>query len=127
MKALSAVIAVLLCAVVATEGVKMMSYHSYVEGSCAIDWKAWDTAIDFVANQSTKLNLIREHDHDQQGKQLADEMGEVTDEIVQHIIRGATAENELFKQRDEARDRYDKYVWVPRPSFYIMTMDLVHG
>ena len=79
MKALSAVIAVLLCTVVATEGVKMMSYHSYIEreGSCAIDWKAWDTAIDFAANQSTKLKLIGEHDHDQQGKQLAESRGQI--------------------------------------------------
>jgi hypothetical protein len=129
MKVLSAVIAVLLCTLVATEGVKMMSFHNYIEreGSCAIDWKAWDTAIDFVANRSTKLKLKWEHDHNQQGKQLADEMDKVTDKIVQHIVRGTRAENELFKQRDEGRDRYDNYVRVPRLSFYIMTMDLVRG
>jgi hypothetical protein len=122
MKALSAVIAAVLCTVVATVGVKMMSYQSHIEreGSCAIDWKAWDTAIDFV---STKLNLIREYDHEQQGKQPADQMSKVTDKIVQYVIRSTTAENELFKQRDEAQDRYDKYMWVPKPSFYVMTMD----
>jgi hypothetical protein len=125
MKALSAVIAVLLCTAVPTVGVKMTSYQSIErEGSCAIDWKAWDTAIEFV---STKLNLIREYDHEQQGKQLVDQMGKVTDKIVQYVIRGTRAENEVFKQRDEARDTYDKYTWVPRPSFYVMTMDLVHG
>ena len=32
-------------------------------------------------------------------------------------------ENNLLK----AEDRYDKYVWVQGPSFYIMAMDLVHG
>jgi hypothetical protein len=108
MKALSAVIAVLLCTVVATEGVKMISYHSYIEreGSCAIDWKAWDTAIDFVANQSTKLKLIGDHDHDRQGKQFVDEKSKVIDKIVQHVIRGTTAENELFNQRGD-RGRYD--------------------
>jgi hypothetical protein len=51
----------------------------------------------------------------------------MTDKIVQHIIRGTASKNELFKQRGEARDRYDKHVWVQRPSFYIMTIDLVHG
>jgi hypothetical protein len=73
----------------------------------------------FRCKPINQAKLIGEHDHEQQGKQFADEMGKVTDKIVRHIIRGTTAENELFN--DEAQDRYDKYVWVQGPSFYIMT------
>jgi len=49
------------------KGIKVVSYKLSVQlpnkGRCAIDLKAWNTAIDFVANQSTKLKLIREADH----------------------------------------------------------------
>jgi hypothetical protein len=53
------------------KGVKMMSYDGAVQtkGRCAIDWKAWNTAIDVVANQSVKLKLIRGDDLWEQTKQ----------------------------------------------------------
>jgi hypothetical protein len=84
MKSASAVFAVLLWVVPATageptpdlKGVKTVSYHGVAhqnESRCAIDLKAWNTAIDFVANQSTKLRLIRYADHLEQVKQLRDE------------------------------------------------------
>ena len=45
-------------------------------GPCAIDLEAWDTAIEFVANQSIKLKLIKEREHREQAKQLSDKVAE---------------------------------------------------
>jgi hypothetical protein len=48
------------------KGIKVVNYKLSVDpnkGRCAIDLKALNTAIDFVANQSTKLKLTREADH----------------------------------------------------------------
>jgi hypothetical protein len=42
------------------------------EGLCAIDWQAWNTAMDFVANQTTKLKLIKEREHYERGRYLLD-------------------------------------------------------
>ena len=42
-------------------GVDTVAYHGILEpgiGNCKVDWEAWNTSIDFVANQSTKLKLL---------------------------------------------------------------------
>jgi hypothetical protein len=42
--------------------IKTISYSSFfggeLNGKCRIDRKAWDTAIQFVANQSTRLKIV---------------------------------------------------------------------
>ena len=48
------------------KGVTLVTYMGIVEhktAHCDIDFKAWNTAIDFVANQSMKPKLVREADH----------------------------------------------------------------
>jgi hypothetical protein len=41
---------------------------------CDVDMKAWNTSIDFVANQSTKLKLWREADHAAQVRARSDKL-----------------------------------------------------
>ena len=43
---------------------------------CTIDLEAWRTAIDFVANQSTKLKLMREREHYERTKELVNKANE---------------------------------------------------
>src|SRR6516165_7611647 len=53
------------------KGVTTVTYLGIVEtktAHCDIDMKAWNTSIDFVANQSLKLKLLREYDHQAQVK-----------------------------------------------------------
>jgi hypothetical protein len=45
---------------------------------CPIDWEAWNTAIDFVANQSTKLKLVKEVQHRERDKELLDSPSEIS-------------------------------------------------
>ena len=48
------------------------------KGLCAIDWEAWNTAIDFVANQSSKLKLIREKEYYERERELRDKSEEAS-------------------------------------------------
>ncbi len=48
--------------------VSIISYFTIIEknndaGKCRIDWDAWDTALQFVANQSARLKIITQKDH----------------------------------------------------------------
>jgi hypothetical protein len=109
--------------------VQMMTYEGAIQskGRCAVDWKAWNTAIDFVANQSIKLKLIREDDHHEQEKQLIEERNKATDKLVRQPNNNAAAQKELQKAFDEAQGKLNKYGWVPRMHFAIQTMDLVNS
>jgi hypothetical protein len=127
MKALSATIPALLCTVGMIvpasagdrsspflKGVKIVAYKLSVEppnkGRCAIDLKAWNAAIDPVANQSTKLKLIRDADHLEQEKQLSDELRKTSK-----------------KEHDEAEERWKKFLLAPTLSFSVLTTDLGVG
>jgi hypothetical protein len=140
MKALSAVIAVLLCTAVPAKagdrpspyfkGVKVMSYWGAVQtkGRCAIDLNAWNTAMDFIANQSFKLKLIREQDREQ----LGDEMDKAAEELQQYRkINGTNQDTPegkgLVKHHEEARERYGKYAFAPRLTFVIETLEQAYG
>jgi hypothetical protein len=112
--------------------VKVMSYDGAVQskGQCAIDWKAWNTAMDFVANQSVRLKLITEHDHWEQTKRLSAEASEAAANYAS-LLRGKNIAqmtekdlNELRRPWDEARERSRKD-WVPTLSFTIDTLELV--
>jgi hypothetical protein len=100
------------------KGVKTVSYKLSVEppnkGRCAIDLKAWNTAIDPVAKQSTKLKLIRDVDHLEREKQLSDELRKASD---------ATGQ----KEHDEAEQRWKKFLLAPTLSFSILSTDLGIG
>jgi hypothetical protein len=137
MKSLSAVFAVLLwmvgTVVPATageptpdlKGVKTVSYHGVADQNqspCAIDLRAWNTAIDFVANQSTKLKLIRYADHLEQVKQLRNEANKAVEKSA-HDTLDQTAK----KEHDEAQERFDKSLWIPALLFSVQTMDIGIG
>jgi hypothetical protein len=108
------------------KGVKIVSYKLSVEppnkGRCAIDLKAWNTAIDPVANQSTKLKLIRDADHLEQEKQLSDELRKTSENVERHLT-DPTAERE----HDEAEERWKKFLLAPTLSFSVLTTDLGVG
>ena len=40
---------------------------------CVVDSKVWNTAIDFVANQSSKLKLIRDKEYYERSRELREE------------------------------------------------------
>jgi hypothetical protein len=142
MKAPSVVIAAVLCTVgmilPATagdrsspflKGVKIVSYKLSIEspnkGRCAIGSNAWNTAIDPVANQSTKLKLIRDADHLEQEKQLSDEVRKTSENVERHLT-DATA-NTAKKEHDEAEERLKKFLLAPTLSFSTLTTDLGIG
>jgi hypothetical protein len=60
------------------KNVWLVSYNlvSAIKDRCAINQEAWNTAIDFVANQSSKLKLMRMKEHYERGRELADKAGE---------------------------------------------------
>ena len=139
MKGLSTVIAAVLCTVgtivPATaadrsspflKGVKTVSYKLSVEppnkGRCAIDLKAWNTAIEPVANQSTKLKLIRDADHLEQEKQLSDELRKTSENVERHLT-----DETAKKEHDEAEERWKKFLLAPTLSFSVLTTDLGIG
>ena len=105
------------------KGVKTVSYKLSVEppnkGRCAIDLKAWNTAIDPIAKQSTKLRLLRDADHLEQEKQLSDELRKTSE----NVERDATAK----KEHDEAEKRWKKFLLAPTLSFSVLTNDLGIG
>ena len=77
-------------------------------GPCAIDLEAWDTAIEFVANQSIKLKLIKEREHREQAKQLSDKVAEAG----RHF--SDTAADTAQKALDEADENLRKYLYAPK-------------
>jgi hypothetical protein len=107
--------------------VKVMSYIGFVQtkGRCAIDWKAWNTAMDFVANQSVKLKLIPEYDYWKQTKQLSDEASKAAQKAFDYTIPEKNRQ-ELQKAWEEARERLGKS-WAPTLYFSIDTLELVSG
>jgi hypothetical protein len=111
------------------KGVKIVSYKLSVEppnkGRCAIDLNAWNTAIDPVANQSTKLKLIRDADHLEQEKQLSDELRRTSENVERHLT-DATAET-AKKEHDEAEEKWKKLLLTPALSFSVLTTDLGIG
>jgi len=60
------------------KGVTAVSYKALNETKtkhCDIDMKAWNTSIDFVANQSTKLKFWREEVHAAELKERSGKLG----------------------------------------------------
>ena len=42
-------------------------------GRCVVDYRAWNTAIDFVAYQPSKLKLIRDKEYYERSRELREE------------------------------------------------------
>jgi hypothetical protein len=93
--------------------VKTIAYYGSGEpdkSRCAIDWQAWNRAIDSAANQSIHLKLIRKNDHHEKENQLADELRKAN-------------ENVARKELDETRERLRRYAFAPTLSFYVLTLE----
>ena len=103
-------------------GVDTVAYHGILEpgiGNCKVDWEAWNTSIDFVANQSTKLKLLTDIEHHKRADKLADK----------NKAFEAT-KPPLSKWNDDDRnewqsnaDAFSKYLFAPRLSFDIITIE----
>jgi hypothetical protein len=108
------------------KNVSLVAYRLVLESPnkapCAIDWEAWNTAIDFVANQSTKLKLIRETDHWERGKQLSDKASDVGRKMVAPDVSGKAADT-LAKAFNEATENLSKYLSAPTLSFDTTTLE----
>jgi hypothetical protein len=100
------------------KNVWLVSYNlvSAIKDPCAINQEAWNTAIDFVANQSSKLKLIKEKEHYERGKELADKAGEAGRKWAS-VITGSAARSEAEmagKSWDEEIEKSKKYSAAPR-------------
>jgi hypothetical protein len=97
------------------KGVTAMTYIGFIEPNkppCEIDWRAWNTSIDFVANQSTKLKFMSEHDHYQQVMSIYDRI-KVPD------FNNAEAIRKWNEELEEA----NKFSWMPKLEFSITPID----
>jgi hypothetical protein len=84
---------------------------------CAINEGAWNTAIDFVANQSSKLKLIRKKEYDERKRELADEANEASDKAFgARSDAGMAATKKAF---DEAKETSTKYSAAPFLSLVV--------
>jgi hypothetical protein len=83
---------------------------------CAIDEGAWNTAIDFVANQSTKLKLIRDKEYYERAGELAVEAGEASRKFMDAPDAEVAAAK---KASDEAKETSTKYSAAPQLSLVV--------
>jgi hypothetical protein len=105
--------------------VKIVHYVGLAEDDksrCATDMGAWNTAIDFVANQSTKLKLIREVDYLKQVDQLYNEVIKARESFWSN-----TADEPAKKEASEAEQRWRKFLDAPWMFFTIRTMEIING
>ncbi len=100
--------------------VSLVNYHlvSGMKDRCVINVEAWNTAIDFVANQSNKLKLIRWKEHFERDKELADKVRELSDKASEAArkIMAPRTEGEFAaatKALDEAAAKSSKYSAAP--------------
>jgi hypothetical protein len=91
-------------------GVTTMTYHGFInredKGRCKTDWKAWNTAIDFVANQSTKLKLMTDVEHNEQIEQMK------KNENIEALLKKG-----LLNWTDEDNRRYQEEIETRLNSF----------
>jgi hypothetical protein len=114
------------------KGVTIVRYQLIFDqpntGVCAIDWNAWNTAIDFVANQSTNLKLIREVDHNEQLKQFSDELRAANENFWRiAILADEAAKKKASEAVQEAEQRWTKFVHAPSLYISILTRDVGNG
>ena len=93
-------------------GVSAMTYIGFIEpntGHCAIDWQGWNTEIEFVANQSTKLNFLKNSEKTKQAKALYDK---------------ATTPGLSNREFHKAMEIADRVNWMPNLEFIITPIEL---
>jgi hypothetical protein len=103
-----------------------MTYNGFMkdEGRCKIDWKAWNTAMEFVANQSTKLKLWTDVEYQKYFDKLLQE-NEGTDLLRQKTP--STWTDEEARKFSETNKNISKQAAIPRLSLSITTIELESG
>jgi hypothetical protein len=90
------------------------------DNDCQIDWKAWHTAIDFVANQSNKLKFVKFEEHRRMSKELEAKRDELFKEYVKESDRAKGPE---FQKPKEAYEKawHEAHIFnfMPRLNFII--------
>ena len=95
------------------------------KGHCTIDLKALNTAIDLVANQSTKPKLINEKEHHERGQELVDKASEAGRKF---DAARTDAEMAMAKKAwDEAIEASSKYSAAPSLLLVLDVFELKSG
>jgi hypothetical protein len=107
------------------KGVTAVTYYGVFasKGRCAVDDNAWNTAIDFVANQSSKLKLVTEAAHREQ----FDQMAKSTDKVNQTLFKKDAWTDEDVRKSREVQAIERKYLYAPHLSFVIETIEIEGG
>lgn len=114
------------------KGLLSIKYQISVErpntGPCTINLDRLTTAIDSVANQSTKLKLVRQRDHFEEDRQLSDEVTKANEKFGRYLREGPEqAAQAAKKELDEVNERANKHLFAPFLLFSIQTMDVNIG
>jgi hypothetical protein len=100
------------------KNVSLVAYQVFPDRNkalCAIDWDAWNTAIDFVANQSTKLKLIKEVQHRERDRELLDEAIEAHRKYINGVgTFSDPAVGAAKRAWEEASEIHAKYFAAPK-------------
>jgi hypothetical protein len=113
------------------KNVSLVVYDLGVEppnkGLCAIDYEAWNTAMDFVANQLTKPKLIKEAEHSKRERELLDKSNEASRKYLALQFSSDTPAVAARKAWEEAREIHSKYSAAPRLSLIVETLEQKAG
>jgi hypothetical protein len=107
------------------KGVTTVIYTSgfEIKGPCAIDRKAWNTAIEFVANQSSKLKLMTDTVHHEK----FEEMLKSKDKTDKTMLKKDVWTDEEVRKVREADAIVRKFSNAPHLSFIIETTEIEGG
>lgn len=120
------------------KNVSLVRYDLFIEppnkGLCAIDLEAWNTAIDFVVNQSTKLKLIKESEHSERAKELWDKLKESSEKfstLIKAPDEKSDAAKKVWEEKadaarkalEQAGENSSKYSSTPHLMFFAHTLE----
>jgi hypothetical protein len=97
---------------------------------CTIDLEAWRTAIDFVANQSTKLKLMREREHYERAEELVNKASEAGRKYVKYFTTRSASDAEMAAAKrawDDAREVSSKYSAAPKILVFAEILEVKNG
>jgi len=103
------------------KGVREMKYQGIFEDTtarCEIDRRAWNTSIDFVANQSSKLKFWREVDHMAQEQTRHDRVMALEVDL---------GDVESKRRWDQEWDKLTKFGSMPNLYFDLISIDVKNG
>jgi hypothetical protein len=102
------------------------------KGLCTIDREAWRTAIDFVANQSTKLKLMREREreHHERAEELVNKASEAGRKHVKYFTTRSASDAEMAAAKrawDDAIEVSKKYSAAPKMLVFAEILEVKNG